>query len=510
MSKSWNLRMGGIHLGTDAAPGPATPADDTPFRILVLGDFSGRGSRGDRAASLTDRKPLALDRDNFDDVMAKLRVEVQAPLAADAAGRVAIRVADLDDFHPDRLFDRLEVFESLRGLRRRLGNSSSFAAAAEEVRAWAKVPAAAPPPPPAAPPDDPAALLEEMLGLPPTPRQEYPIIGDFNAFLHSVVGPHLVAAADPQKGQLEAAVDEAVGGTMRALLHHPAFQEIEAAWRALFLLVRRLPTDETLKIHLLDLTRAELVADLTASDDLRTSRLYKLLVEQTVGTPGGKPWSVLCGHYTFAPTLGDAALLQRLALLAQVAGAPFVAGAHSRVFNCPSLGTAPDPDDWTAKPEPGIALAWNTLRQFPEARYLALAAPRFLLRYPYGPATNPTERFTFKELADTPGHEEFLWGNAAVAVATLLGEAFHTSGWSMRLGQVRELDGLPAVSYSDGDEQRLKPCAEALLNERGLAKLLDEGILPLLSVAESDRARVARFQSFASPPTALAGRWESR
>jgi type VI secretion system protein ImpC len=509
MSKSWNLRMGAIQLGSDAGLRSFTPADETPFRILVVGDFSGRGSRGERAVSLADRKPLLLDRDNFEDVLTKLRVEIQVPLAADAAGRVVVRVAELDDFHPDRLFDRLEMFEALRGLRRRLGNPSTFAAAAEEVRSWAKVPQAAPPHA-APPPSDPTALLEEMLGLPPSPRPDNPVVGDFNAFLHGIVGPHLVAAPDPRQGQLEAAVDDAVGGTMRALLHHAAFQEIEAAWRALFLLVRRLPTDETLTIHLLDLTRAELVADLTASDDLAKSRLYKLLVEQTVGTPGGKPWAVVAANYTFAPTLGDAALLQRLALIAQHAGAPFVAGADPRLFGCPSLGTAPDPDDWTAKPEPGVTFVWETLRQFPEAQYLGLAAPRFLLRYPYGSATNPTERFTFEELSDPPGHEEFLWGNPAVAVTLLLGQAFRTSGWPMRPGQLRELDGLPAFSYRDGDEQRLKPCAEAILNERGVEKLLDAGILPLLSVAASDRARVGRFQAFTSPAAALAGRWDSR
>jgi type VI secretion system protein ImpC len=214
--------------------------------------------------------------------------------------------------------------------------------------------------------------------------------------------------------------------------------------------------------------------------------------------------------YTFEPTLGDAALLQRLALLAQHAGAPFVAGAHARLFDCPSLGTAPDPDDWTAKPEAGVASVWNALRQFSEARYLALAVPRFLLRYPYGSAANATERFAFEELTAPPGHEQFLWGNPAVAVALLLGQAFRASGWSMRPGQLRELDGLPAFSYRDGDEQKLEPCAEAVLSERGAEKLLDAGLLPLLSVVGSDRVRVGRFQSLASPPAALAGRWQSQ
>src|SRR5688572_24204335 len=113
MSKSWNLRLGRIQLeaGETARPGP--PDDDTRFRILLLGDFSGRGSRGADAGSLAGRKPLPVDRDNFEDVMARLGVEVHVPLAADEAGRVVVRAAELDDFHPDRLFETLELFESL-------------------------------------------------------------------------------------------------------------------------------------------------------------------------------------------------------------------------------------------------------------------------------------------------------------------------------------------------------------------------------------------------------------
>ena len=44
---------------------------------------------------------------------------------------------------------------------------------------------------------------------------------------------------------------------MRGILHHPSFQAIEAAWRALLMLVRDL--DETgLELYLIDLTLPEL------------------------------------------------------------------------------------------------------------------------------------------------------------------------------------------------------------------------------------------------------------
>ena len=47
---------------------------------------------------------------------------------------------------------------------------------------------------------------------------------------------------------------------MRAVLQEPAFQALEARWRALELLVSR--ADEAVEIAVLDVTRAELLADL--------------------------------------------------------------------------------------------------------------------------------------------------------------------------------------------------------------------------------------------------------
>jgi type VI secretion system protein ImpC len=476
-----------------------------------MADFSGRGSRVEPAPSLNDRKPLVVDRDNFEDVLANLGVEVHVPLAADAAGRIVVPITELDDFHPDHLFESIGAFGSLRGLRRRLGNPTTFAAAAEEVVNWAKVRAPETPSPALEPlPTDPAALLEQMLGLAPSPRPENSVATDINAYIRSVVDPYTLAAPDPRQGQLEAAVDEAVAGMMRGLLHHPAFQEVEATWRGLDLVVRRLETDRTLKVHILDLTRAELIADLTESDDLRKSRLYKLLVEQTLNTPGGKPWAVVAGHFTFAPTPGDAALLQRLALLAQHAGAPFIAGGSPSLFGCASLESALDPDDWTLVGDTQTTQLWQALRQFPESRYLGLAAPRFLLRYPYGPGTNRTERFAFSELSEPPRHAEFLWGNPAVAVVLLLGQTFSATGWSMRPGQVQEMDGLPAVTYRADNETVLMPCAEVVLSERGREKLLNAGILPLSSVAQSDRVQVGPFVNMAIPQAMLAGRWSGK
>jgi type VI secretion system protein ImpC len=477
-----------------------------PFRIAILSNFGGR--KGGTASPLASRRPVVVDRDNFDEVMAQFAVQVQLP-----AGE-PIRFRELDDFHPDRLFERLKLFEVLRDLRRRLGNRSTFAAAAAEVRSWAQ--AAPQPAAPAEeaprPPSDPGQLLNEILGggLEPAPapaRESGPSGEDWNAYLRQIVAPYAVPSADPDQDQLVAQVDEATGGAMRAVLHNPAFQAVEAAWRGANFLIRRLDTDHGLQLCLIDVSKEELAADLGVAD-LRNSAAYKMLVEKTVETPGGKPWAVLIADYTLGPTIEDALLLARMGTVARAAGAPFLAGADSRLFGCTSLAQTPDFEDWQAAVEVEVKEVWGALRQTPQASWIGLAAPRFLLRLPYGKGTGATEGFAFEELPGGAPHEGYLWGNAAFACALLLGEAFNQAGWGMRPGLVQDIAELPAYVWSDDGESQLKPCAEVVLSERAFERILREGVMPLLSVQGSDRVRLARFQSLADPPTPLPGRWQ--
>src|SRR5262245_54753969 len=94
------------------APSDKVPGPDTPFRIAVLGDFSGRASRGQvrDAATLAKIKPLPVSRDTLDDVIARLKVSLELPLPDD---ETALAFQSLDDFHPDEVYDKVEKFEDL-------------------------------------------------------------------------------------------------------------------------------------------------------------------------------------------------------------------------------------------------------------------------------------------------------------------------------------------------------------------------------------------------------------
>jgi type VI secretion system protein ImpC len=179
------------------------------------------------------------------------------------------------------------------------------------------------------------------------------------------------------------------------------------------------------------------------------------------------------------------------------------------VLGCASLAQTPDPDDWQKAPDSTEEQAWQALRQLPEACCLGLALPRFLLRVPYGKNTDPVEQFVFEEMPEGTSHENYLWGNPAIACVYLLGRAFSHNGWDFHSGVLQEIDGLPLHVFQRGGESQVQPCAEAWLTDRAAEAILHKGLMPLLSVRGRDAVRLPGLLSVASPAKLLAGRWST-
>jgi len=324
------------------------------------------------------------------------------------------------------------------------------------------------------------------------------------AFARQLAAKYAVSAPDPRRPEFVAAVDRAVADVMRTLLHNPDFQALEAIWRAIFLLVRQIETGPELKLCLFDISQEELASDLSSSADLRSTGVFRLLVEKGIQTPGADPWAVVVGNYSFGPGKGDLELLARMAKVAHAAQAPFLAEGNSLLLGAASFATAPNFRDWNRTAEQG---QWDELRGLPESDSVGLALPRFLLRLPYGEKTSPAEAFDFEEFAGPPDHKGYLWGNPAFVVALLLAESFSASGWEMRPGSVSQIDKLPLHIYGMAGQSESKPCAEALFTEDTVQRILEDGLIPLVSFKGRDSVRIARFQSIAQPPRPLGGRW---
>lgn len=502
--------FGGVSLrASDEGPG-SHPTSETPFCIAILGDFSGRASRGIAdPKTLGERRPYLVDRDNFDEVLSKLDVELHLPTSGDAP--LVFRFSELEDFHPDLLLGN-EAFQQLKGLRDRLQDPARFAAVANEVGLLPErgsVPSTqestrvvAPNPLRLA---SSASLLDEMIeetelrGPEPSRRRD-----SVHDFARQLAEKYAVSAPDARQPEVIAAVDRAIGDALRAILHHPEFQALEAIWRALFLLVRALETGSQLRVHLVDVSKEELFADLDASTEIRESGLHRLFVEKGIQTPGANPWSLIVGNYRFGGDSKDLETLARFARIAKAAGVVFLAEGSATLLGCDSLADTPHPRDWKDTPE-----SWPRLRRLPEAASISLALPRFLLRLPYGKKTSPLESIDFEEFPSTPIHEEYLWGNPAFAVALLLGQSFSEAGWQMQPGSVAQLNNLPFHVYGAPEDFESKPCAETLLTDEAVERILDQGLMPLIANKGRDSVRVGRFQPVADGRRPLTGRWEA-
>jgi type VI secretion system protein ImpB len=116
---------------------------ELPLKLLVLGDFVQRAD--DR--KLEDRRSVSIDKNNFDDVMAKqeisLSMAVPNRLQDEQVGdelAVTLNVRSMKDFNPASLVDQvpelkklMELRDALVALKGPLGNAPAFRKAIEGV-----------------------------------------------------------------------------------------------------------------------------------------------------------------------------------------------------------------------------------------------------------------------------------------------------------------------------------------------------------------------------------------
>jgi type VI secretion system protein ImpC len=480
--------------------GPSRPArqDDegSPRRILVLADLRPTDAPGDVAA----RPIVRVDLDSIDGLLARCAPSV---LLGPETGGERIRFRSFDDFHPDALLKNTRLFGRLLDLRKRLLHPGTFAGALAELDADVVPAGTASTTPPAevgpqAESGDVQSTLARLLGRrtanPPSLAPSPHAASAVDNLIRRIVAPDVVAPQDPRVPQFLSAVDAALADLMRSVLHDPGFQELEATWRGIQWLVSSIELDEALELHVLHVTRDELSKGAGPE-----SGVYRRLIDREARIPGGLALSALVGCFRFGPTAEDLAVLESIGMLARAAGAPFVAEAAAGLLGSHGLAQQPDPREWEPV-DPDVEARWRALRAGPAAPCLGLALPRFLLRRPYGPKSDPIEGFGFEELPGAAEHETFLWGSPAIACAAVIARALRPDPDPSEAG---DIGGLPAFVLTVDGESRLEPCAEVCLGERAVDAILARGIMPLVTVKDTDVVRLIRLQSIADPPTGL-------
>lgn len=106
MAKPISFKKLDVSLTADMAETTGQVTEETPFQILLLGDFSGRANRqinDPKTFSSPDYRPLSVDFEHVDQLMTRLNTQLVLPALNEESTTLSVVFQTLEDFHPDRL-----------------------------------------------------------------------------------------------------------------------------------------------------------------------------------------------------------------------------------------------------------------------------------------------------------------------------------------------------------------------------------------------------------------------
>ncbi len=496
---SENPERARVSLSVDprAREGGASPAETPPFCVVVLGDFSGRGS-GSRAAStpLAARRPFPVR--NVEDVLERLHPALELEL--EGPGGVRIEVRELEDLHPDRLVETLPhlralvaAIEPAVAAHRASGPGVGQGGSAAGRPAGASAPS--------------AGLLDEIVES--TPRApDRPTGGalpDLEPWIRSVVSGHLVRQDTADQEALRATLRREAADQVLRVLHAPEVRAYEGLLRSLLLLLSSADPSTGVRVHVLDLTRAELEADLAGG--LERSAVLRALAEPLSGPCGASAPALIVGAWAFGAGVRDVALLNRIAILAHTLGAAWLSSATPDLLGVGAWDDLSDPFPDVEDPSE----LWQALRETEAAAAVGLAAPPFLARMPYGPDTDPCELEGFEEVRPEdgpPSADRYVWGDAAFMCAAALAASFAERAWGLRVGGPADFGGRPLHALADGDVGAYP--LQAPWTADAAERVRGRGVMPLVTYRGEARVRVSWIGSIAAPRGPLEAWWSAR
>lgn len=481
-----SINTGGIVFGTDEDQRSAQehPTDDAgmPLHILLMADLGGTGSR--RETPLNERKILEINRDNFDQRFSSLNVALKLPHEHEP-----LCFAELDHLHPDYLYSHSGLFHQLHVLKQQLADPATFNTALQQITGEDT---------PVAP-----ALFDQLLAGAQSGDSHNLLdqARDPDALIRSIVAPFIEPAEDPRAAPLIASVEQASQQALRKLMHQGGFKRLEANWRALDFLCRNIQSGAQLKLFVLDISEAELREQFNSSNDITETEIYRRTVSEP-SQPGGVPYSVLLSDITLQDRVEDIRVAAGLSALAVYSDGIALISGSERIAGCESLSTTPDPRDWTHQPDTDFLQLWSVLRAEPQAESLLIAAPRFLLRLPYGAKTAPLECLAFEELDHQAPHENYLWSPGAYLAALLIANTFEQNYWDFNDRVLNQVNDLPLHIRPDEDGDPIaQAVAEIYMTDTTASALINAGLCPLRSVKNEAAVRIPQLISAASSAT---------
>ncbi len=316
-------------------------------------------------------------------------------------------------------------------------------------------------------------------------------------------------AKDPEKllNALIAYLDGKLTKQTNVIMHREAFQQLEATWRGLYFLADRTETSPQLQIEVFDATKEEWRKDLEkAGMKVQRTKLYRELIPKRFTRPGGKPFSLLLADYYINHLSPDVSLLKRIAPIVARAHVPILFGAEAALLGLDNFRQLEEPFDIAQRLASRDYIEFRSLRDSLDTPYVGVALPRFLLRRPYGPTTNPVDGLAFQEDVDGTDASKYLWGNSVFALGACVTNAMHWYGEAVAIrgaqggGKVVDLPLPPSFNTGPGAGEA-KCSTEVFIDGELQSALINAGLITLSAYEDTDFAVFFNVPSLHKPKT---------
>ena len=402
------------------------------MRVILISDLNPAAQEPDwAAADLTH----TLDSADVNALLASVRpcVEVVVPNYLGGEGprlSIDITVDSLSAFSPEGLAERVPIIRSARLMRDALSEARGGSITREQLQERLQE---------AGMRDDTAAQLVAALAPRGQGSEQAPAGGDdalarilglidldgdgrapsrpaTGSAIDALVKAVSDAPPDVDREEVDRALadlERRLGVQTNAILADPEFRRLEAAWRGLKFLADRADFRRGMRLQVLAASRAQLPAALH----------HQVVMPEYEQGASRAPLAAVVVDYDFSASTPDLEALEELAASGASLQTPVITSVGADFFGLEQ------PTDLSRLGVLRQHLAADTyiryrkLRERPDAQFLALAVPSFVLREPY----------------EGPGWREqgYLWGNGALlATAAILGSHRET-GWPTHLGDRR-------------------------------------------------------------------------
>jgi type VI secretion system ImpC/EvpB family protein len=308
-----------------------------------------------------------------------------------------------------------------------------------------------------------------------------------------------------------AAIDDAIGEQLDAILHHPRLRRFEGSWRGLAWLVGGLEPQGRVKVKVLNLPWAELCRDLERALEFDQSELFRKIYESEFGMPGGEPYGLLLIEHEVRHRPGGGEPGDDVMVLAQLAGVAAAAFAPTVLAAAPSLlgveaftelGMATDFADPFRGPE---FVRWRSLSNREDMRFVAVALPRLLARPPWLDDPARADGFRYEECA--PDAADRVWMTAIWGFGAVVARAFTRHAWPADVrGAATDYVGgglvtdLPIEPFrTDPDRVWVRPPLDLIISDRVETLLVEAGLMPVSALPYGEEAVFSATRSLQAP-----------